>query len=251
MRKWFAFAAVFLCSYVVFLIATLPLALVINNSNLPKNIIIDSVSGSIWQGEIGQVIVNNNVLQQVKTDVSFWSLFTLSPKLKLTFGGGILAGPEGKLTMTISSEQVQLNDVELFIAANDIAKQLPLPIPITAQGNIDLVFSELIITTTEKLRCEKAQGQVTWLRSGVVALDEEIKLGQFNIDMRCEKGDLLAKVLPKNNLGLSFDARLSLAQQKVNGQGFVKPGAKFPAQLKSALSFLGRADNQGRYPVRF
>lgn len=242
--------AVFLSSFITFVIATMPLTFVVNNIQLPKNINIGSVSGSIWEGEIDKIILNNNSLQSVKTELIFWSLFLFSPKLQLMFGDTMLAGPEGKLTITISSEQVELNDVELLVSANDIAKQLPLPIPVTAKGNVELSFSELVLTTTGKLSCKKAQGKVTWLRSGVIALNEEINLGKFKADVHCEKGDIRVKILPENNLGLSFDALLSLTKQKISGQGYVKPGAKFPAQLKSALSFLGNADNQGRYTVK-
>ncbi|PKG85245.1 general secretion pathway protein GspN [Colwellia sp. 75C3] len=251
MKKWFAITAIFLSSYLVFLVTTMPLAFLINNIELPKNVHISTVSGSIWQGEIAQIAVDNNEIQQIKTALSFWSLLSLSPTVDVSFGDATSAGAEGKFTLTVSANKLQLNDVELFVSANDIAKQLPLPIPVTAQGNIELLFSELIIDRSEKLVCQQAQGHISWIRSGVVALDNNIKLGKIDADLDCEKGDLRAKILPKNTLGLSFNARLSLANQKASGQGYLKPGPKFPAQLQSALSFLGRPDNQGRYQLRF
>ncbi|ALO36077.1 general secretion pathway protein GspN [Colwellia sp. MT41] len=251
MKKWFAFTAIFLSSYVVFLVATMPLALIINTIELPKHIKIGTVSGSIWQGEIAGVMVSNTQIQQVKTQLSFWSLLSLSPKLKVVFGDTMLAGAEGKFTLTVSSKTLIFKDVELFISANEIAKQLPLPIPVIAQGNVELKFAELNLNIEGNLTCQHAQGQVSWLRSGVVALDNNIKLGKLSADMHCEQGDLIAQISAKNNLGLSFTARLSLAQKKASGQGYLEPGAKFPAQLKSALVFLGRPDQQGRYPLRF
>jgi len=250
MRKWYAFTAIFFSSYLVFLVATMPLALLINNIELPKNVYIGSVSGSVWQGEISQASANNNQIQKIKTELSFWSLLILSPTVDISFGDSMLDGPEGKFTLTVSSSELLLNDVELFISASDIAKQLTLPIPITAQGNVELSFSELNLDT-EKSTCEFAKGQVSWIRAGVVALDNNIKLGSLKAEVDCDKGDIQAKILPKNNLGLSFKARLVLANQKASGQGHLKPGAKFPAELKPALSFLGSPDNQGRYVLRF
>jgi general secretion pathway protein N len=38
---------------------------------------------------------------------------------------------------------------------------------------------------------------------------------------------------------------------RVSGNGFLKPGAKFPPELINALPFLGRKDNQGRYRLFF
>lgn len=251
MKKWFAFTAIFLSSYIAFLVANTPLALVINNIQLPKNITLQGVSGSIWQGGIVRVTINNNAIERVKTTVSFWSLFSLSPSIQVAFGDAMLSGPEGKFNLTVSSEQLALTEVELFISANDIAKQLPLPIPLSAQGNVELFLSELVIVTGNQLSCLKAQGDVSWSRAGVVALEQNIKLGKFSAEISCNKGNLVTKVSPKNNLGLSFDGVLSLATQKVSGNGYLKPGAKFPSQLRSALSFIGRPDNQGRYVLRF
>lgn len=251
MKKWFAFTAIFLSSYLVFLVVSLPLALVINTIELPKFIKVEGVSGSIWQGEIAQLTANNNQIQQIKTELSFWSLLSLSPKIDVNFGDPISAGPEGKFILTVSSKQVLLNDVQLYLSANYIAKQLPLPIPVTAQGNVELTFTELSLNITDKPTCQQAQGQVTWLRSGLIALDNNIKIGSIKADLTCEQGDLMAKILPNNNLGLNFTARLSLATQKASGQGYLKPGAKFPVELKSALSFIGRPDQQGRYALRF
>jgi len=251
MKKWFAASAIFLSSYIVFLLSTAPLTLVVNNISLPKNIDLQDVSGSVWQGEIAQVTINNDTIEQVNTEVSFWSLFTLAPSVKINFGDAMLAGPEGKFTLEISSEKLALTEVQVFLSANDIANQLPLPIPVAAQGNVELYLDSIVIKTGKELSCLQAKGDVSWLRAGVIALDQDIKLGKFNVGISCAGGNLLAKVDPKNNLGLNFDGVLALPAKKASGQGYLKPGAKFPTQLKPALSFLGRADNEGRYPLRF
>jgi general secretion pathway protein N len=251
MKKWFAVSAIFLSSYIVFLLSTAPLILAVNNISLPKNIELQGVSGSVWQGEIAQVTINNNTIEQVKTEVSFWSLFSLSPSIQVNFGDAMLAGPEGKFTLKVSSEQLSLTEAEVFLSANDIAKQLPLPIPVTAQGNVELYLESMAVSTGNELSCLQAQGDVSWLRAGVIALDQDIKLGKLTVGISCTDGNVLAKVDPKNNLGLNFDGVLALPAKKATGQGYLKPGAKFPPQLKSALSFLGRADNEGRYPLRF
>jgi general secretion pathway protein N len=251
MKKWFAFSAIFLSSYLVFLLANAPLSLVVNNIKLPRGIELHDVSGSIWQGEISRLWVNNYEIEKVQTSVSFWSLLSLSPSIQIVFGDAMLSGPEGKINLRVSSDQVVLSDMELIISANDIAKQLPLPMPVKAQGQVELFLSELVIVTGEQLACSKAEGEVTWSRAGVVALEQNIKLGKFYSAISCDDGKLIAKVSPKNNLGLSFDGVFALKTQKVSGKGYLKPGAKFPSQLRSALSFIGRPDNQGRYPLKF
>lgn len=251
MKKWYAFTAIFLCSYTTFLVATMPLALLINNLQLPKNVSVGHVSGSIWDGQIKQIVVSNNKIENIETNVSFWSLLLFSLKIDATFGGTMLEGPEGNFTLTASSGKLLLNDVELFLSASDISSQLKFPIPVNAQGSVELTLSELALNTSDSLVCEQAKGQVTWLRSGVVALDQNIKIGTLKADVGCDKGDLTAKISPKNNLGLSLTARLALPSKKPSGQGYLKPGAKFPTGLTNALSFLGKPDGQGRYRLKF
>lgn len=251
MKKWFAVTAIFISSYLVFLVSTMPLAFLINTIDLPKKVNVGAASGTIWNGEIAHVAMGNDSVKKIKTQLSFWSFFMLSPKADISFGDAITSGPEGKLTVSVSFSQVSLTDVELFIPANDIAKNLRLPIPVTAQGNAEITFKELSLNTSETISCAKAQGQVNWKRAGVIALDQTVTLGGLSVDLDCDKGDITAKVSPKNNVGLDLNARYNIAKQKASGQGYLKPGAKFPAELKPALSFLGRIDNQGRYKLKF
>ncbi len=251
MKKWFVFSAVFLSSYLDFLVACAPLFLISNNVKLPKNIQISGVSGTIWRGEIAKVTINNIDIKDLNSTLSFWSLIGFSPAIEVTFGDAISSGPEGKFTLTVSSDALILSKASLFMAANQVASQLPLPIPVNAMGNVELNVAELSVNTDNGLTCRQASGRLTWLRSSVVALDNTVKLGNISAELSCEKDDLLAKINPNNNLGLSFTARLLLPSQRATGQGFIKPGSKFPEALKPAMPFIGRADQQGRYPLKF
>ncbi len=146
MKKWFAFSAIFLSSYIVFLLASAPLALVVNNIKLPRNIEIQGISGTVWQGEIAKATINNSKVENISTSVSFWSLFSLAPSVQVSFGDAMLAGPEGKFTLKISTEQLALTDLSVFVSANTIASQLPLPIPIAAKGNAELNLKLMVFT---------------------------------------------------------------------------------------------------------
>ncbi len=212
---------------------------------------ISGVSGTIWQGQIAKVTINNIDIKDLKSSLSFWSIIGFSPTLEVSFGDAIAPGPEGKFTLMVSTDSLSLSEATLFMAANEVASQLPLPIPVTAMGNVEFQVNELLLNTNEKLACQQAVGEVKWSRSSVIALDNTIKLGTISADISCDKDDLVAKVNPNNNLGLSFTARLLLASQHATGQGFIKPGSKFPEALLPAMAFIGRADQQGRYPLKF
>tara|TARA_B110000467_G_C18256061_1_gene443432 strand:+ start:347 stop:1132 length:786 start_codon:yes stop_codon:yes gene_type:complete len=261
MKKWFTLGAIFLTSYLVFMVATVPLPWLVNQVTLPKGLVLSGVSGTVWQGEIAQASFASNTpnntlisnqIQQIKTELSFWSLFTLMPKVDVVFGNELLAGPEGKLSLAMSAEQISIVDADLFLNANDVAQQVNLPLPVTAKGEVALHLSQLDFSVSER-KCQQAEGKINWSRAGIVAMKENIKLGKLSAEIDCEKGELIVNVTPKNDLGLSFSAHINTtkAKPKLSGKGYLTPGEKFPLQLKSVLPFLGNPDNKGRYRLGF
>ncbi|WP_274620312.1 type II secretion system protein N [Colwellia maritima] len=111
MKNKFAMGGIFLIAYLVFLIATLPTTFVLNQVSLPNNIKnsiqYSGVSGSIWQTNIAQMAINGTRIEKVHADLSFWSLFSLAPKIAITFGDSFSAGPEGKVELVLSQEKAK------------------------------------------------------------------------------------------------------------------------------------------------
>ncbi|OUR61824.1 general secretion pathway protein GspN [Colwellia sp. 39_35_sub15_T18] len=249
MKKKFAIAAIFLLSYLVFLIVTLPSAVVLKQITLPKQIALSGVQGTLWQTRISQLVVGELLVEQIDVQLSFWSLFTLIPKLNITFGDPLLSGAEGQLVLSISSEEAVVTDLAIFVRANEVAQQLTLPLPLSAQGEVALEISEASFNLQNN-QCLTAKGEVNWSKAGVVALEQNIKLGRFSAVISCEDGALALLVSPKNDLGLTFSAYVRQGG-KISGTGYLQPGAKFPKALNDALPFLGRKDNQGRYRLSF
>ena len=250
MKKQFTIGGVFLITYLGFLIATLPATMLLSQFKIPKNISISEVTGSVWNTNIAQVIVGKTRVQQVNTRVSFWSLFTLTPKLSITFGDAFIAGPEGKLELALSQEKAQISNLKVFIKANNIAQQLTLPLPISAQGDVEITLFNAEIDLQKGNQCITAKGTATWSKAGVVALEQNVKLGNFTADIGCENGALALTLSPKNDLGLTFNAYMRQGG-RISGNGFLKPGTKFPQVLNDVLPFLGKKDSQGRYRLSF
>lgn len=254
MKNKFAMGGIFLIAYLVFLIATLPTTFVLNQVSLPNNIKnsiqYSGVSGSIWQTNIAQMAINGTRIEKVHADLSFWSLFSLAPKIAITFGDSFSAGPEGKVELVLSQEKASIKDLSLFIKANEVAQQLTLPLPVTAQGDVQLTVVNADIDLKNNNQCISVKGDINWSKAGVEAFDKNIKLDQLNAEIGCENGALTVNISPNNDLGLTFTAYVRQGG-KVSGNGFLKPGAKFPAELNDALPFLGKKDSQGRYRLGF
>lgn len=247
MKKWFAYGAMFFSIYLLFLIATMPAAWLVSFVNLPKNIQVSELSGTVWQSNAKQVRIDDVEINNVHSELSLLSLLMFDPQINLSFGGALVSGPEGKLTASQLLEQVTITDLEVSLAANQIAKKLNLAIPVQAHNFIDVKIDEFILGSPV---CQQMQGTVKWQKASVTALSQKVKLGALSADLACEKGALALTVAPKNDLGLTFTAYLR-SINKATGNGFIKPGANFPEKIKPVLSFIGKPDNQGRYRLRF
>lgn len=249
MKKKFAIAVGFLMTYLGFLVATLPATVVFNQVTLPNNISLSGVTGSVWHSKIAQVAIDKVVVNQVRAKLSFWSLFTLAPSLSIEFGDTFLAGPEGKLDITISQKEVEVANLNILVKANEVAQQLTLPLPVTAKGDVELTLSHAAMNLSDQNKCIAANGMITWSKAGVIALEKDIKLDKLDGEISCEEGVLALLLSPDNNLGLTFSTYVR--NGRISGNGFLKPEANFPPELNNALPFLGQKDNQGRYRLSF
>jgi len=254
MRNKVAIGIMIIIAYIGFLIATLPTAFVLKQVTLPnsfkKSVYLSGVSGTVWHTNITQVVINGAPIDNVDARLDFWSLLTLTPALSITFGDAINTGPEGKFELALSSDKATISDVNIHVSANEIAQQLPLPLPMLARGNVELTMSSVEIDLTKNNQCISAAGNGVWSKAGIIALDRNVPLGTLTADISCDKGVLALVMSPKNDLGLTFTANIG-SNGKASGKGYLQPGAKFPAALNDALPFLGNPDNRGRYRLVF
>lgn len=248
MKKWFAGGIIFLLTYVVFLVATLPAQVALGYVTLPQGINIQGVSGTIWQTKIAQLQTAKVNIKNIQAALNFGSIVMLNPKVAITFGDPLLSGPEGKFTISGTSELLTITNAKIIVSANTIAKQLALPLPVTASGNVQLNLAEISLEklSAQHISCQQAQGDISWSKAQVNAMNNRISLGDFTAKIQCKNKQLTAELSPKNDLGLVAKVNI-LKNGRAKVDGYLKPSVKFPKALKSALPFMGKPDNQGRY----
>ncbi|NMP30422.1 type II secretion system protein N [Thalassotalea sp. M1531] len=247
MKSKLALAGVLVFLYLFFVVALIPANVAVGWFSLPKALKLGEVKGSVWQSEVSSLSFNQFDVQNITASVNPWSLLLLSPSADITFGERLMSGPQGKAYVTLTANELMLSDTTINIAAGEIVPFIPLPIPVEAFGGVVLDIKQLSITSNE---CIHASGTIHWRRSAVMALEQNIEFGDLKASIRCQNKMLALEIDPKNRLGLTYTALLSLGG-KVSGQGYLKPGSDFPTALKQALPFLGNADAQGRYPLKF
>ena len=246
MKKWFAYGAIFLSVYLFFIVALLPASIVAKSFPLPKNIKLGAISGTIWQTKITALQYEQLLLEDVRISLSPLSLFMFNPKLEVNFGNSVSKAPEGSLFIENLTGSLTITDANIFVSANDIASQMPTPIPLTAYGSVNINVDEFVVGQPV---CQQLSGQINWQNAAITALDERVKLGRYQASLGCEQGAVAVNIDPKNDLGLSFTAYVRKNGQ-ASGNGYLTPGDKFPQQLRPVLEFLGNPDKQGRYRLR-
>ena len=246
MKKGFTVAALFFTLYSIFVIALMPASWVIGQVKLPNNVVIAGVEGSIWQSHISQVMVDGVIIDNVQSSLSLLSVIIFNPKVDITFGNALINGPEGQLALSGLLGDITVIDAKVSLPANLIAGKLNLLIDIIAHDKINVNVPRFVLGAPI---CSELNGDVHWNNAAITAFDEKVKLGKLSAKLSCEKGNLIAEVDPKNNLGLSYRAQIKQAG-RFSGSGYLTPKEKFPKQLKVVLGFLGNPDKKGRYRLK-
>jgi len=247
MKNYFKFSAGFIGLYLFFILSSMPLSFVSQWFELPKNVFVGKVSGSIWQGEISSLVVDGITINKVESELSFFSLLLFSPEIKLSFGAPSLKGPEGSVTISGVFSDLTIDNMVLSTEANLMTNKLQLPIPIVAHDYIDLNIEHF---TLGQPVCQELIGNIIWQKAAVSALGEKIQLGKLEAKLTCQKGDMVVEINPKNDLGLSFTASIGQGF-RASGDGYLTPTDKTPEAIQQILPFLGKADNQGRHRLVF
>lgn len=245
--KWFV-AAFF--TYVFFLIYTLPAAQVLGRITLAEQIEISGISGSIWNGQAQELVIDGMPVDELKWKLSFWPMLWGNISLNLDAGNSRESGDisfKGNASISLFDPQhFSAQDLNLFLPSGLVISQLPLPLPVDAGGRFRINIDEL----DYQGECSTLSGKGQWLRASIQGLAEPIELGNFDADLSCIEGDTLISIKEPNQFGLTADARVP-ANLIYTVSGKFKPSDSLPKQVHDAARFFGQPDADGYYQIEF
>ncbi|WP_371375886.1 type II secretion system protein N [Thalassotalea aquiviva] len=244
-KKLTLIVVIFVVAYLGFVIALAPIKNILGFVELPKQVAVVNPKGSLWHGRAESIWVEQVELKNVRWTVNLLSLLTFNPSVDIDFGNRSKSQPNGSLTLRGLSSDLTVSDANVSVAANTALSYYPVPFELQADGDLQLNIDKFVVGQPI---CSHLAGQLSWPQARVSAMDESVELGPLKADLTCEQGELLVTIDINNNLGLEFNARV--AMDKISGQGYLTPGAKFPAEVRPLLSFIGRPDNRGRYRLK-
>ncbi|MFT2092232.1 type II secretion system protein N [Paraglaciecola sp. 2405UD69-4] len=241
--KWSLLA---LLVYGIFLVAKLPAVQVISRVDLGKDIKISGVTGTIWEGNLQQVVVKGIPLNDVDWSLSFLPL--LLGKAEAVISAGNIRDLEQISidgVVTVSNQRIQADNLVAYVPTEFVISALPLPIPVEANGRFKVQLNALDYTKS----CQVIEGTGQWLNASFTGPQDVINLGNFNADLSCLDENVIVDVKEPNSFGLSAKVTLP-ANMKFKVNGRFKPDASLPKEVHQAASFFGKPDSNGYYPVK-
>jgi general secretion pathway protein N len=252
MKKIITLSIVFLFSFIVFCIVKLPAAVALDlvKPYLPKQLEIGQTVGTVWQGQMMQVRYQSEQLNNVRWDIAGLALLTGKVSASVKFGNprerSEISG-YGDVSYELFNNIVKVTNGLVRSTVERSMQRIQLPLPVTAKGRVILELDEY---TSGVPYCESLKGEIASPNIDVQGLNGWFNIGPLGGDLSCKSGDIAILIDADNSLGLEADAIL-----KVNFDfkvaGYVKPDATLPKDVHDAVKFLGRPDNQGRYPLNF
>lgn len=248
MKKLLNYFLVTLVCYLVFMLVLLPVGFVINKLPLPANVQLGQVTGSLWQGKISNALIAGHYVENIQWTLQPWQLLTGKAAAQVKFGqSSNVDGISGQAAVSVSlfGQTVQARNVTLRTPVTEVIKDIRLPLPVVADGRVILTLSEFAQGAPI---CQRANGNISWTSARVKGLQGWINLNALDGTLSCQQGKLMVTSDANNLLGLDIAAEISGPNQ-LAVKGFVKPDPSLPKEVHDAMNFIGRPDDQGRYPI--
>jgi general secretion pathway protein N len=242
--KWVVLA---IFTYLILLIAYIPAVHVLayvqkNNPKLPVSI--GSVEGTLWSGKVDKVIAQGIAINNLRWELSPWSL--LLGKASIDLNGGKIRDSQqtyikGNISTSLFNVQnVSAQELKLFLPARSVMAQVPMPVPVTADGRFRVDIQEFEFNNA----CTNLIGKGSWLKGTVSGPSGVIDFGNFDANLACEGEQFSIQILPENKLSLDAKVLLSVAgKYKITGR--FKPDNSLPREVHQSANFFGPADNEG------
>lgn len=243
---------VFIVSAVIFIVALMPASVALEavRDKLPPELQLGEASGTVWQGQIAGVVMQNYAVSTLKWQLQPWKLLTGKLGADVTLGkkrnpNELSATTE--VTWGLFNQHLALKNTKARLKVSQAIEMFSLPVPTEAKGRIFLNVTEYQLGSPY---CEALAGEITTPDLEVKGREGWFQLGELSGDLACKQGAVAMKIDPNNLLGLQADIKVAQGNQ-LSVTGFIKPDASLPQDVHQAVQFLGRQDSQGRYKVNF
>ncbi len=231
--------------FLFFLIAYMPASQITTRLSLPDNIALYGVSGTLWDGDAEQVVIDGLPIDNVQWHVH--PLWLLMGDLHVTVKGGNMRSADaisfaGPLTTGLfSTDRISASNFTAYVPVDRVLAQVSLPLPVNASGRFKLTLQTLDYDG----QCNELNGQGSWLNAAVAGTQGPIDFGTYNASLSCADGNFVVNVEEPNKLGLSMQAQADAQFTDITVEGRFKPDQDLPKEVHQAARFFGQPDSNG------
>ncbi|RUO26426.1 hypothetical protein CWE09_06885 [Aliidiomarina minuta] len=232
MNKW-GIIGLLVFIYLVALVVLLPARFVLQFVQPPAEVEWGAVSGSIWSGQIGTLRVQDITLREIDWRLSPLALVVGRAQVSLHIGDhpdNIITG-QGELRMSSSTLAVEALNLHGRVA--DLATLSPVPSPFALQGEFSLNLTHY---QWGQPLCSELNGQVQVNNAALQIGRNWEELGDFNADLNCENGRIIALLDDANRLGLTADAEIWA--QGARAEFSINPPPEAPRAIRNLMDVL-------------
>lgn len=225
--------------YLFFLITTIPASLFVSWFNLPTNIKLSSISGSIWSGKANKFHYSNVDLGSIE-----WKLHPLNLLLGEISADISIVNNKQYINTELNlspSGKIELEETRFLV---DLSTLQPLTygMPFSYAGKVSGYFP---ISYIHKNNYMGFNGKLS-LSSMKLISPQQQTFGDFVVDFRAEEEGLTSGQIKDTGGPLDISGQVTL-----NKNGLVNVSVKLTAREKSSsleqmISFLGQKDASGR-----
>ncbi|MGM0481851.1 MAG: type II secretion system protein N [Pseudomonadota bacterium] len=213
---------------------------------LPAGVSLAQAQGSLWQGSLGTLQVQQVLLRDLSWD---WNLSALllgqvQADVQVPAQNNNLALSS---QVTLGIDKLALDDLK---ASGNLASVLQLAdvsMPLKTRGNWTLAIAGFAVEQPSAVHwCDDLQGSARGMNIQVLVNNVWQPLGDFPLQLGCQQPGLISISMDgNNNLGLALEGTMNGDNLAVAGT--VKPSPRTPTALAQLFTYLGQPDNQGRY----
>ncbi|WP_432463926.1 type II secretion system protein N [Agarivorans sp. QJM3NY_33] len=241
MKKYLGLALLLISVYLVSLVVTMPLSVVLNYLPIPKQVILNQPRGSVWDGQLASINLPQLSLKQVHWQVKPSALLSGRLMAELSLGNDHELAGQGLVGLGLSGWFVK--DWQLNAPASWLMQQLPLGLPVSVDGELQLQLTE---ASQGSPWCEQLQGQLRWLAPLINSPLGELQLANAKAELACKQGQPTIQLNHRDSQ-VELEWFASLTSSSWATEGKIKAGAEMPSGLSNNLKYIGRVDPQGYY----
>ncbi len=209
---------------------------------------IDNVSGSLWNGQAKQVIINPKVtLHNVKWDIQLKALLNLAIGADVSFYNGP-SKMSGKGFVQYGLTGVSASNVMVDLTSAELLALIPTKLPVKIEGEFSAVIQQI---KQGDPYCEQLQGTVVWHNAFVYSQMGNVNLASPSVDLGCADGNITAFVTQDSEqLNTNLDINLGEGGiYQLNGE--IQGKDELPPSIAQSLTWIGPKNDSGATTVSF